>query len=274
MILASHGIIASSSGITFDADALSFITAAAITDSTQQTAINTLVTDLKGYNIWTKMKALYPFVGGSASSHKWNLKDPRDLDAAYRLVFSGGWTHDSNGILGNGANTFAYTNLNPYIDLTNNDNHLSIYSNLNRTDGGASTDKGLIAGALDGGYSLRFALAVSNDDSSTSFADTTTSTITAITESTKLGYYIGTRTSSTSLKLFKNGSSVATNTGTNSTNLPNYQYYLGAWNVGGTARSAYRRLAGATVGSGLNDTESTNLSAAMHSFNTTLGRQY
>jgi hypothetical protein len=86
-----------------DPDAQAFITAASITDPTQQSAINTLVTDLKGYSIWTKMKALYPLVGGTSSTHKWNLKDPRDLDAAYRLVFNGGWTHSSGGALPNGT---------------------------------------------------------------------------------------------------------------------------------------------------------------------------
>ena len=61
-------------GITTDTDAQAFITAAAITDPTQQAAINTLVVDLKGYSIWTKMKAVYPFVGGTAATHKFNLK--------------------------------------------------------------------------------------------------------------------------------------------------------------------------------------------------------
>jgi hypothetical protein len=49
-----------------DADAQAFITAAAITDPTQQAAINTLVVDLKGYNVWSKMKAIYPFLGSTA----------------------------------------------------------------------------------------------------------------------------------------------------------------------------------------------------------------
>jgi len=94
-----------------DADAQAFISAAGITDLTQATAIGTLVNDLKSYGLWTKMKAFYPMVGGTATSHKWNLKDPRDLDAAYRLTFFGGLTHDSNGVLGNGTNSYAYTNL-------------------------------------------------------------------------------------------------------------------------------------------------------------------
>ncbi len=58
--------------IISDTDVLAFITATSITDATQQTAINTLVTDLKTANIWTKMKALYPFIGGTATTHKFN----------------------------------------------------------------------------------------------------------------------------------------------------------------------------------------------------------
>ncbi len=110
-----------------DADAQAFITAAGITNPTQQSAINTLVVDLKGYNIWTKMKALYPFVGGTAATHKWNLKDPRDLDAAFRLVFYGGWTHSSTGITGNSINTEALTKLIPSTSLSTTSGSLGFY---------------------------------------------------------------------------------------------------------------------------------------------------
>jgi hypothetical protein len=92
-----------------DANAQAFITAANITDATQQTAINNLVVGLKADGLWTGMTAIYPFVGGTATTHKWNLKDPRDLDVAYRLSFNGGWTHNSNGITGNGTNAYAET---------------------------------------------------------------------------------------------------------------------------------------------------------------------
>ena len=50
--------------------------AAGITDGTQAAAINTLVIRMKADGVWTKMKSVYPFVGGSAASHKFNLKDP------------------------------------------------------------------------------------------------------------------------------------------------------------------------------------------------------
>jgi hypothetical protein len=93
----------------FDTDAQAFITAAAISDPTQQTAINDLVIGLKADSLWTNLFAIYPFVGGTASTHKYNLKDPRDLNVAYRLVFNGGMTHSSNGILFNGTNGWADT---------------------------------------------------------------------------------------------------------------------------------------------------------------------
>lgn len=98
-----------------DSDVLAFVAASGITDNTQKSAVNTLVTSLKGYSIWSSLNAIYPFVGGTASTHKWNLKDPRDLNAAYRLSFSGGWTHNSNGITGNASNTYADTFFSNYI---------------------------------------------------------------------------------------------------------------------------------------------------------------
>lgn len=90
-----------------DSDVLAFITATGITDNTQKSAVNSLVLSLKGYSVWSSLNVIYPFVGGTATTHKFNLKDPRDLDAAYRLTFFGGMTHNSNGITGNGTNAYA-----------------------------------------------------------------------------------------------------------------------------------------------------------------------
>jgi len=117
-----------SGGIPLDPDAQAFLNAAGITDATITTAIDTLVIQLKAIGVWTKMKAIYPFVGGNATTLKFNLKNPADTNAAFRLSFVGGWTHSANGIQGNGTNAYADTFLNANTALVNTSNHLSFYS--------------------------------------------------------------------------------------------------------------------------------------------------
>src|SRR6476619_7918758 len=65
---------------TYDADAKRFIDSSGITWSSQKLAINNFVKQLKDSSLWTKFLAVYPMVGGTANTTKWNLKDPRDLD--------------------------------------------------------------------------------------------------------------------------------------------------------------------------------------------------
>lgn len=125
------------SGPASDADADAFLVAAGLDgDSTISPAITNFVVALKAAGIWTKIKALYPFVGGTASTHKWNLKDPRDLDAAFRLTYTGTITHDSLGFKGDGSSGWADTHLCLYSDISTanpiDSFHSSIYS---QTDG-------------------------------------------------------------------------------------------------------------------------------------------
>jgi hypothetical protein len=111
-----------------DPDAFRFIEVANIIDQTQITAVNNLVTSLKGYGLWDKMQAIYPFVGGTAYSHKWNLKNPADSDNAFRILFSGAIIHSSKGVAFD-INSFGDTRFAPFSALTNplESNHLSIY---------------------------------------------------------------------------------------------------------------------------------------------------
>jgi len=137
-------IVLPASGTPIDTDAQAFLTATGITDATITSAIDTFVTGLKSNGLWNKFYAIYPFVGGSASSHKWNLKDPRDLDAAYRLTFYGGLTHNANGITGNGLTGYADTYFNPLSVAINRENFgFTIYSR-------SSSWSGYAMGVTDG----------------------------------------------------------------------------------------------------------------------------
>ncbi len=130
------GIRVASPAVSYDADAQAFITAAALTDTTQKNAINELVLDLKAAGVWTKMKALYPMVGGTATTHKWNLKDPRDLDVAFRLTFFGGGTHSTNGYLPNGSTAYAELGTLNMNTISSSNYSLGYYS---RTNAGVGT---------------------------------------------------------------------------------------------------------------------------------------
>ena len=253
-------------GAGTDADAQAFITAAAITDATQQSAINTLVTSLKSYGIWTKMKAIYPFVGGTASAHKFNLKDPRDLDAAFRLVFSGGWTHSSNGALPNGTNGYANTYLSPSGSLSLNSTHFTYYSRTNNTYsavpiGTSSTGNGqsLLCLKLDSFLPQDWSCIHNNaaPESSPSRND---------------GLFTATRIESGSFKVFRN-STAYRNSSTTSTSLSTTNFYVGARNTNNSA-TQYSALqcAFASIGDGLTDTEAANLYTAVQAYQTTLSR--
>ena len=269
MILANHGIL-SSSGASVDADALAFMTAASITDNTQKTAINTLVTDLKTYNIWTKMKALYPFVGGSASSHKWNLKDPRDLDAAYRLVFSGGWTHSSTGALPNGTTAYADTKLNQNTVLQANNEHFAVYLRTNSL--GTTVDGGLWNGTYGTQIFSRANVPVlSANDIFLAYGQQAAVVYSYVTNTDSKGFYMVNRVSSSDVKIIKNSS--INNFSIAGAGKAELNFLLAARNNMGTADLfSNREQAFSSIGDSLTDTETSNLYTAIQNFNTTLSR--
>jgi hypothetical protein len=249
-------------GLTTDPDAQAFITAAAITDPTQQAAIDNLVKGLKSDNIWTKMKAIYPFVGGTASTHKWNLKDPRDLDAAFRLVFNGGWTHSSNGATPNGTNGYADTKLVPSSVLAQNSASMGIYSRTNSastlfTDFGAYDTKGF------------WQRTRRTNDTGGGYANTTNDFYTANTSS--LGLFCLSRTSSANFSFYKNGTgTLFTST---STGIASVSVYIGAGNLNAAAvEFSNRQYAFQYVSDGLTDTEAANLYTRVQAFQTALSR--
>ena len=101
----------------YDPDAQAFINATGISGA-EADSINTLTVGLKDIGLWTDLLVLYPFAGTTSTSQKYNLKNPADTDAAFRLTFAGGWTHDVNGAKGNGTNGYANMHFDPGTDLT------------------------------------------------------------------------------------------------------------------------------------------------------------
>jgi hypothetical protein len=253
-----------------DTDAQAFINAASITDGTQISAIDTLVTSLKSAGIWTKMRAIYPFVGGSATSHKLNLKDPRDLDDAFRLAFNGGWTHNSNGATPNGTNGYAKTFF-VGTNLSMNSSSLSIY---NRSV--TPTTKNVV----DFGYFRLNSSYVSNFfttyyDGTYGFRVNSWGSL-GLPQTSPQGFYNGNRTNSSDFNFFKNGSKVSTlSDSTVGKSQINYQFHLGCLFIDGAYYDNFstNNYAFAHIGDGLTDSESTTFYNTVQEFQTSLGRQ-
>jgi hypothetical protein len=259
-------------GLATDADAQAFITAAVITDPTQITAINNLVVGLKTDGIWTKMKAIYPFVGGTATTHKYNLKDPRDLDAAFRLVFNGGWTHSSTGATPNGTNGYADTKLICQTSMFGKDYNFGYYS---RTDSdGVLADIGNFYTVGTSSSSLSALTRLGN----TLYLDSPNESlrVTAVNNNS-LGYYISNNATSIGRNVFKNNSKII-NTAFSNNDFPiqvNPNIALSASHIGNIqgGRFSNRQLAFANFGSALTDTEVTALNSRIITFQTALSRQ-
>jgi hypothetical protein len=256
-------------GVAFDADAQAFFdrvtTAGGTLTTTEQNAVNTLVVGMKADGIWTKMKAIYPMVGASAAACAQNLKS-----SSFTGTFSSGWTFASTGVKGNGTSAFMNTGLLLSTQLTNNNTHISFYSRTN-----------IIQAAQDLGYiALTVRLSMELNFSGFGFAadqyNTSTGRVSVANTNTQ-GFYISSRTNSTTHKAFKNNAQFgSTNTGVSGDfNALNFNLYIGAVNTdSGVARNySSKEVAFSSIGDGLTDTNAANFYTRVQAFQTTLNRQ-
>ena len=250
-----------------DPDAEAFLTAAGIVDATIVNAINDLVVSLKADSLWTKFRYIYPFVGGTATTNKYNLRDPQDLDAAFRLEFYGGITH-TNGFNPNGTNGYGDTFCTPSGNVTLNSEHLYITSNTNNTPTfGDSAD----CGAFNG-VSQASTIILRGTASKNLFRSRMNGAVVGSTNTDAIGSFCVTKTS-TDLRLFKNA--VLTSNGLSNGSLSNRNIFIGTLSLNNSPYNpgfTNQNYTFASFGDGLTDTDVANLTTIEQTFNTALGR--
>jgi len=261
---------------TFNASLVSrWINTTGETDSTIISALTTLEADLTTYGLTSKILALYPMVGGTATKHKFNFMNCQDTDAAYRLTFSGGWTHSSTGALPNGTNAIANTFIDTNVVLSANSGHLSYYS---RTDSALFNELAMgVLNELNGGNGIN--LVIRRDTNLNSFRATETSAANGLVNSTSTdskGLTTGSITASNSRKLYKNGTLLNTNSSSYTWDRDTSTYTIQLGGAVGFVTPSYfytnKECAYASIGNGLSDTDVSNLYTAIQAFQTTLTR--
>ena len=171
----SDAITTYNTAVRIDPDATAYITAAGITDPTEQAAVFQLVSDLKGTgsttnntDVWSDSYTIYPLSPTSLTAAEYNLKDPTQ-----NITWLNNPTHATTGITGNGINAYGDTNWNPTTE------GVDLY-NSGLTYSGEYSDGDYVMGALSSGRfmafrnitSLRVAY-IGSGTSSASFANTT-----------------------------------------------------------------------------------------------------
>lgn len=266
MILASHGIISSISGI--DADWLAYynrvIAAGGSLTTTEQNATKQLVADLKANSLWTPMKAIYPMVGASAAACAQNLKS-----SSFTGAFTSGWTFASTGVKGNGTSAYMDTALNSLTHLSQTNTSLSLYVR-NNSNAGNPYDIGNATGGVT--ISATYLITrYSNNLAAIGIADSTYGTSIVVSDSK--GFWIGATNGSLTQTLYKNGSSIKSGTAPASI-MANNNLYLAAINNGTTGiNSSDKEFAFCSIGDGLSGTNASNFNTVVQAFQTTLSRQ-
>lgn len=263
----------------FDPDAGAFINATRI-GGIEAEAINNLVNQLKTVNLWQFFSAIYPMVGGTAFTHKFNLVNPQDTNTAFRLNFVGGWTHNSSGakpdgVSGTYADTFLNTDTCPQflpLKLQTDNGHLSYYSftdsaaaddvEIGSTDTPAPKNECLIAARFSDSNFYVFWSGTGGAGGGTSNTNSS-------------GFYVNNKLygAFATIQGWRNGSKLIS-TGTSNQIPPSNNFYLGAENNGtGIYRNSSRGCCFSSIGGSFrSDADVVNFTNIVNNFNRTLNR--
>lgn len=257
-----------SSGDSLDPDAQLFLTNSVITDSTEQSATNQLVLDIKALGIWNKMIAVYLWLGSSASTSRLNLVNPVDSNAAFRLTFYGGWTYSALGGLPNGTNAYADPYINALTNLSSTSFTIGTYLNSpiisNRYHFGVS----------GGSASTVISLRNSSTTNKVGYLQSTVLPLNkTVNTTTNQGFWAISKRADNDRTMICSDGTFVNNTSAAAITNPNLGFAIAAQNVTGTI-SSYDTMRHAFdfFAQGLTNAELTGLRTAVINFQTTLSR--
>lgn len=243
--------------VSFDTDASDFFSRSGITDGGQKTAVNNFVLALKAANIWPKLHALYPFVGGTANAHRENL-----ISSSYQISWQGTPTHNANGVTGNGTDAYGNSGYIPSTNGTANSTSLGVYNRTNGTENAPSI------GAAHTSLGSQLLITVKYSDGNGYFDNTYPNSRIGVSIADPLGLFSSSRTSGSLHTAYRNSTSVGTEASAQGP-LPDQQTRILASYAGFSALN----ISLAFIGLGLSGAEISSLYSANQAFQTALSRQ-
>jgi hypothetical protein len=258
-----------SPGPAFDPDAAAYlsavVTAGGTVTSPMSAATNNMFLALKSNGLYTKIDAMYPVLGGTAGSHKFNAINPIDTNGAYRLTFTAGWTHNASGMTNSGT-AYADTHYDASLVVSGvADQHISIYTTTQSSRGTqdiGSTDT--TAGVIEVGIYTSF-----GGNSFIPNVKSAGSGYVSYSQPTQagIGYFIAT-SNGTNVLGTKNG--VLEVNGVQTPAFTDKSHWVG--NSNGNQSVGSTSLIFATFGRQLTSSQMTTLSSIINAFQTSLGR--
>lgn len=262
---------------TFDANAQAYINAVIAAGGTlssgNQNAINDLYVSLKANSLYTELKYMYPFMGGTPASHAVCGINP--TSGSYTITWGAGLTgsapHTSAGV-----NTLTFKG---YGSLAVNT--ATIHSSVNSVTLGTyvstatTNDLGFVIGKTSDSTNAtqRYQMNVPFDSNIVYTGIGLANFATYNNTVAPVGRWIGSRTSSTSLTLYKNGSSVATNTVNNTGALSGIPPQFFSIDNSLTASNLFDGVCGFMfAGNGLSGAQVSTLDGILSTFLTAIGR--
>jgi hypothetical protein len=122
----SNSVNSNTNNITYETytsttESNAFVTASGISVSADISSTEQLIYHLIDKGLWSKILAGWIFKGTTVNTQKFNIKNPVNTDAGFRLTFFGGGTYSSLGFQTNGINSYANTYLSPsaLLDVNN-----------------------------------------------------------------------------------------------------------------------------------------------------------
>jgi Na+-transporting NADH:ubiquinone oxidoreductase subunit NqrC len=235
-------------------------------------AINNLIWSCEAAGIWTKMQVVYPFIGSNQVVQSYNLKNV----TTFQITWTGSaFTFSSaNGFQKNAQDVTSYgtTGYIANTHATLNDSHISCYLGTQQLTGVSNiiVPVGGIGASI--WYAIFSGLGTSSAGAGIQGVGVSNGIANFTPTTNNVGFILGSRTSSTSLKSFYNSNLVSTTTGSSSGRATtNTTIGVGNWSpVNYPCTQAIRFI---SFGTGLNDAESKAFSTIVQAYQTKLGRQ-